>query len=58
MRQVAESKSLLYAAFDRRGIEHWKSDANFVLARFPGRGSAIAAALAMAGVLASGPAAA
>lgn len=46
VRQVAESKSLLYDAFDRLGIEHWKSDANFVLARFPGRGSAVATALA------------
>ena len=46
VRQAAESKGLLYGAFDRLGVEHWKSDANFVLARFPGRGSAIATALA------------
>jgi histidinol-phosphate aminotransferase len=50
VRQVAESKTLLYRAFDARGIEHWKSDANFVLARFPGRGAALAAALAARGV--------
>ena len=50
VRQVSESKALLYGAFDRFGIEHWKSDANFVLARFSGRGSAIAAALAGRGV--------
>ena len=50
VRAVAGSKSLLYDAFERLGIEHWKSDANFVLARFPGRGSAIATALAQRGV--------
>jgi histidinol-phosphate aminotransferase len=49
--EVAESKMLLYRAFDRLGIEYWKSDANFVLARFPNRrGSAVAAALARRGV--------
>jgi len=48
--EVAESRALLYRAFDRLGIEYWKSDANFVLARFPGRGSAVAAALAGRGV--------
>jgi histidinol-phosphate aminotransferase len=50
VREVGASKALLYGAFDRLGIEHWKSDANFVLARFPGRGVAIAAALAERGV--------
>jgi histidinol-phosphate aminotransferase len=50
VRQVAESKALLYRAFDARGLDHWKSDANFVLARFPGRGGAIAAVLAGRGV--------
>lgn len=48
--QVADSKTLLYQAFTARAIEHWKSDANFVLARFPGRGAAIAASLAARGV--------
>jgi histidinol-phosphate aminotransferase len=32
--QVRESKRLLYEALDRAGIEYWRSDANFVLARF------------------------
>lgn len=50
LRQVAESKSLLYHAFDTRGIAYWKSDANFVLARFPGRGADLAARLAGRGV--------
>jgi histidinol-phosphate aminotransferase len=31
LRQVRESKALLYAACDRAGLEYWKSDANFVL---------------------------
>lgn len=32
-RQVAESKTLLYAACDRLGLRYWRSDANFVLVR-------------------------
>jgi histidinol-phosphate aminotransferase len=31
LRQVNESKVLLYAACDRLGLKYWKSDANFVL---------------------------
>ncbi|MGB7219559.1 MAG: histidinol-phosphate transaminase [Vicinamibacterales bacterium] len=31
LRQVQESKTLLYDACDRLGLEYWKSDANFVL---------------------------
>ena len=31
LRQVQESKALLYAACDRVGLKYWKSDANFVL---------------------------
>jgi len=31
LRQVAESKALLYAACDRLGIKYWKSLSNFVL---------------------------
>jgi histidinol-phosphate aminotransferase len=50
VRQVAESKALLYRELARRGVEHWTSDANFVLARFPGRGATVAAALAARGV--------
>ena len=33
LRQVQESKALLYAACDRVGLKYWKSDANFVLVR-------------------------
>jgi histidinol-phosphate aminotransferase len=31
LRQVSESKALLYAACDRLGLEYWKSRANFAL---------------------------
>jgi histidinol-phosphate aminotransferase len=48
--QVARSRALLYDAFEQRGIEHWTSAANFVLARFPGESSRIAAALADRGI--------
>ena len=36
--QVAQSRALLYQGFDRLGVRYWKSDANFVLARFDKRG--------------------
>ena len=49
-RQVAESKPLLYGGFERLGVAYWKSDANFVLARFRRVAAAIAAALAARGV--------
>ena len=48
--QVAQSRELLYAGFQRLGVRYWKSDANFVLAKFDGRGSAISSALAARGV--------
>jgi histidinol-phosphate aminotransferase len=48
--QVAQSREVLYAGFERLGVRYWQSDANFVLARFEGRGPAIAAALAGRGV--------
>jgi histidinol-phosphate aminotransferase len=48
--QVAQSKTLIYVGLDRLGIVHWKSDANFVLARFDGRGARVAAALGARGV--------
>ena len=33
LRQVSESKALLYAACQRLGLKYWQSDANFVLVR-------------------------
>lgn len=37
LRQVKESKSLVYAACDRLQLKYWKSDANFVLIRIGDR---------------------
>jgi histidinol-phosphate aminotransferase len=48
--QVAQSREMLYDGLARLGVRYWKSDANFVLARFDGRGSQIAAALAARGI--------
>lgn len=48
--EVRESKRLLYAAFDRLGVEYWRSDANFVLARFGGRSAEVTAGLRARGV--------
>jgi histidinol-phosphate aminotransferase len=48
--QVAQSREMLYDGLSRFGVCYWKSDANFVLARFDGRGSEVAAALAARGV--------
>jgi histidinol-phosphate aminotransferase len=50
LNQVQESKRLIYSALEKSGIVHWKSDANFVLARFEGRGSQVQAALAASGI--------
>lgn len=48
--QVAESREMLYAGLEQLGVRYWRSDANFVLAKFEGGGSAIASALAARGV--------
>jgi histidinol-phosphate aminotransferase len=48
--QVQESKRLLYDALEKAGIFYWKSDANFVLARFEGRGTSVQAGLASSGI--------
>ena len=48
--QVAQSKALLYAELDRQRVTYWPSAANFVLARFDGRGGEVAASLAARGV--------
>jgi histidinol-phosphate aminotransferase len=37
LRQVRESKALLYAACDRLGLKYWRSEANFVLVRIGDR---------------------
>lgn len=48
--QVAQSKTLMYAALDRLGVHYWKSDANFVLARFRGGAGPVVSALAARGL--------
>ena len=48
--QVRESRELLYAALAAAGIPFWRSDANFVLARFGDRARAVAAGLAARGI--------
>ena len=48
--QTAESKRLLYAAFDRLSVKHWKSDANFVLAWFGDDAGAVVKGLSRHGV--------
>lgn len=48
--QVQESKRLLYDALEKVGVVYWKSDANFVLARFDGRGADVQTSLAASGI--------
>ena len=48
--QVQESKQLLYGALEKAGVLYWKSDANFVLARFEGRGADVQTSLAASGI--------
>jgi len=50
LRQVEQSKALLYAACDRLGLKYWPSDANFVLVRTGGRTNALVEAAAERGV--------
>jgi histidinol-phosphate aminotransferase len=41
LREVHESRELLYRALDRLAVTYWRSDANFVLARFGERASEV-----------------
>jgi histidinol-phosphate aminotransferase len=50
-RQVEQSKALMYQAFDRLGVRHWKSAGNFVLINLGPDAPAIVAALARLGVI-------
>jgi histidinol-phosphate aminotransferase len=50
LRQVAESRELMYAACDRLGIMYWKSSANFVLINAGNRSSALVSGAAERGV--------
>lgn len=49
--QVDESKALLYDALERLRIRYWPSAANFVLACFGGKSSAVLAGLAARGII-------
>jgi histidinol-phosphate aminotransferase len=50
-RQVDQSKTMMYEAFDRLGVKHWKSAGNFVLIRLGDEAPEIARALARLGVV-------
>ena len=50
-RQVEQSKTLMYEAFDRLGVKHWKSAGNFVLINLGADAPATVAALANLGVV-------
>lgn len=48
--QTRASKDLVYVALDRLGVEYWKSEANFVLARFGENSRRIVEQLAARGI--------
>lgn len=50
LRQVDESKALVYAACARLGLHCWKSDANFVLVRIGGDAARVVAQAAARGI--------
>lgn len=50
LRQVEESKALVYAACERLGLTYWKSAANFVLIRTAGRTADLVAAAQARGI--------
>ena len=50
LRQVAESKTLLYRACDRLGLKYWMSGANFVLVRAGDRTAELVQAAAERGI--------
>jgi histidinol-phosphate aminotransferase len=50
LRQVTESKTLVYAACDRLGLSYWPSAANFVLIKVGDRAQALVEAAAAKGI--------
>jgi histidinol-phosphate aminotransferase len=48
--EARRSKDLLYAALDRLEVPYWRSDANFVLARFGARAAQVLAGLQSRGI--------
>ena len=51
LREVADSKALVYALCDRLGLTYWRSAGNFVLVRTGGDVPALVAAMASRGIL-------
>jgi histidinol-phosphate aminotransferase len=50
IRQVGESKTMLYAACDRLGLKYWKSAANFVLVQAGERAAALVKGVEQRGI--------
>jgi histidinol-phosphate aminotransferase len=50
IRQVGESKALVYEACDRLGLQYWRSDANFVLVRIGAQAGRVVAEAAARGI--------
>ena len=50
LREVTESKRLLYAACDRLGVKYWRSDANFVLVAVGDRAKSLIAGAEARGI--------
>jgi len=50
LREVTQSKELLYAACDRLGLKYWQSDANFVLVDLGGSTESVLKDLAARGI--------
>jgi histidinol-phosphate aminotransferase len=50
LRETSESKQMLYEALDRLEVPYWRSEANFVLARFGDRAQRVVAGLQAKGI--------
>lgn len=50
LRETSESKQMLYTALDRLGVPYWRSEANFVLARFGDNAARVSAGLGAKGI--------
>ena len=50
LRQVKQSKALVYAACERLGLQYWNSDANFVLVRIGSQATQVVTAAAARGI--------
>ena len=50
LRETSESKQMLYEALDRLEVPYWRSEANFVFARFGDRAKQVVAGLQSKGI--------